>query len=68
MTEAEMLERVRKVLGFGTAWDARHNLLEAAIDIDHNELQVCDPVSRHTISRVLDQLAEAEKLLQPRSS
>jgi len=68
MTEAEMLERVRKVLGFGTPWDARHNLLEAAIDIDHSEQQVCDPVSRRTITRVLGQLAEAEKLLQPRSS
>ncbi len=63
MTEAEKLDQIRKVLGFGTPSSARENLSDAAFDIDQHEKQICDANSRRTITRVLSQLAEAEKLL-----
>jgi hypothetical protein len=65
MTDAEKLERVCAALGFGTALDARDNLVGAALDIDADENHVADEVSRQTITRVLLQLLEARNLLQP---
>jgi hypothetical protein len=65
MTDAEKLDRVCKALGFGTGSDACDNLMGASMDLDMDRSHVADELCRRTIERVVGQLAEARKLLQP---
>lgn len=69
MTEGAGAERaaiaaeIRKALGLDDSRHARHNLDGALINIEHAN-NVADVVCRQTMRRVIEQLAEVERIIE----
>lgn len=61
---ANIMAELRKALGLDDDRHARHNLDGALIDIEHDAEFRTDHVCRKTIRRVMEQLADVEKIIE----